>query len=104
MRERNYKGFLIFDIDNNGDNYESFQKAVKLFREKYDIREIKYYSGFFDDAEFHFIIENINLKIDYSGFMGTELKAIENITLFDLQKVRQWAEEIYKAIHMENPR
>ena len=99
MRERTYKGFLILDLDNDGDNYTSFEKAVEKIRSLPTFNEQKYYSGFFDDALLWFNCDGIDIKLEYSGFMGTELKVDENLDRIKLQKVRQWAEQIYKAIH-----
>lgn len=99
MRERTYKGFLIFDIDSNGDNYTSFEKAVDIIRSLSVFNEQKYYSGFFDDALLWFNYDGIDIKLGYSGFMGTELKVDESLDNKKLQKVRQLSERIYKAIH-----
>jgi hypothetical protein len=99
MKERIYKGFLILDIDTDGDNYTSFEKAVEIIRGLPVFNEQKYYSGFFDDALLWCNCDGIDIKLEYSGFMGTELKVAENLDDIRLQKVRQWAEDIYKAIH-----
>jgi hypothetical protein len=99
MRERIYKGFLIFDLDNDGDNYCSFEKAVKIIRRLPVYNEQKYYSGFFDDALLWCNCDGIDIKLEYSGFMGTELKVDGNLDNNKLSKVRQLAVEIYKEIH-----
>jgi hypothetical protein len=99
MRERFYKGFLVLDLDTNGDNYTSFEKAVEIIRGLPVFKEQKYYSGFFDDALLLCNCDEIDIKLEYSGFMGTELKVSESLSESDLYKVRQWAEEIYKVIH-----
>ena len=99
MRERIYNGLLIFDIDDNGDNYTSFETAVEKIRELSVFNEQKYYSGFFDDALLWGDCDGIDIKLEFSGFMGTELKVSEKLSESDLQKVRQWAEQIYNFIH-----
>jgi uncharacterized lipoprotein NlpE involved in copper resistance len=98
MRERIYNGLLIFDIDANGDNYTSFETAVEKIRELSVFNEQKYYSGFFDDALLWGECDGIDIKLEFSGFMGTELKVSEKLIESDLSKVRHWAEEIYKAV------
>ncbi len=99
MRERIYNGLLILDIDANGDNYTSFETAVEKIRELSVFNEQKYYSGFFDDALLWGEFDGIDIKLEFSGFMGTELKVSEKLMESDLSKVRQLAKEIHKAIH-----
>ncbi len=97
IKERNHDGFVIFDIDSNGDNYESFKMSVEYFKMK-AISKSKYYGGF-DTERFYFEHLNIPCEITYTGFFGTELRVKEQLSEPDLQKVRHWSEEIYKAVH-----
>ena len=78
MRERTYKGFLIFDIDSNGDNYTSFEKAVDIIRSLSVFNEQKYYSGFFDDALLWFNYDGIDIKLGIS-FHGNLIQNSTNI-------------------------
>jgi hypothetical protein len=99
MKERVFENNLIFELDSNGDNYESFKKAVEIIRSLPGFREQKYHLGFFDDALLCCNCDGVDVKLEYSGFMGTELKVADNTIESDLYKVRQWALEIYNFIH-----
>jgi hypothetical protein len=99
IKERVFEGVIIFDIDSNGDNYESFKKSIEYLKSKKEITNSKY-SGGFDTEHFSFEYLNIICKLTYSGFFGTELRVDkELLTESDLPKVRQWALEIYNFIH-----
>jgi len=99
MKERVYKGNLIFEIESDGDKYDLFEKAVAVCRSITNLNEIKYYTGFFDDASFWFIYENIDARLEYSGFMGTELKVSEDIDKKELEIIRQLATRIYEEVN-----
>lgn len=57
IKERIHDGFVILDIDSNGDNYESFKKSVEYFKMKVILKS-KYYGGF-DTERFYFEYLNI---------------------------------------------
>lgn len=99
MRERIFKKEIIIDLDNNGDNYDSFEKCVSYIKENIEITELDYYSGFFDDAHFHFKHINKEFKITFSGFMGTELKISESTSEITREKFRQIAKDLISHIN-----
>jgi hypothetical protein len=97
IKERIYDGFKIFDIDSNGDNYESFKIGMRFFEEK-GVLNSKYRGGF-DTERFYFEYFDISSELTYSGFLGTELRISMKYSESDISRVRQWAEEIYNFIH-----
>ena len=99
MRNYIYNGRLVFNLDDNGDNHLSFHKAVEFLKSKENISILKYYAGGWDVSYMNYKLERIELELLFRDFGGTELSTDENLCLEDLQKVRQWAEEIYNAIH-----
>ena len=96
IKERIFQGYMIFDIDSNGDNYKAFKSSCEYF-EKKDIVNPKYRGGF-DTERMNFEYLGIACELTYSGFFGTELKVDENLQYSELAKVRQWVEEIYNYI------
>lgn len=99
MRERFYKGRLIIDIDSNGDNFSSFEKEVEVIRRLPLFKEEKYSLGFFDEATLWGNCDGIDFKLEFSGFLGTELIVDENLKESELIKIRQLAKKIYSYIH-----
>lgn len=74
MRERVFEDRFIIDVDNNGDNYESFTRSVEFIRQEFNISEVEFKESFFDDAHFHFYLNQVLIKLTFSGFMGTEIE------------------------------
>jgi len=99
MRERVFKNELIIDLDNNGDNYDSFEKCVSYIKENIEIIELDYYSGFFDDAHFCFKHTNEEFKVTFSGFMGTELRMSESSAEVGREKFRQIAKDLISNLN-----
>jgi len=98
IKERFFENAVIFDLDSNGDNYNSFKKSIEYVK-KQDISNVKYNGGF-DTEWFYFEYINIPTKITYSGFFGTELRIEkELLSESDLSKVRKLALDIYNFIH-----
>jgi hypothetical protein len=94
-----FNGQLIFVIDDDSDRFESFKTAEEYFRNKNGLKIIEYYGGGWNTSYFKFEIENIYLELIYMDFGGTELKANDNISCEESDKVLQWVGEIYKAVH-----
>lgn len=82
MKQRIYKGECIFEIDPNGDNYESFNKVVEYLI-RLNVHVVDYYPGFFDFSYFKFEYLGIIFNLEYSGFSGTELKMSDTIEIND---------------------
>lgn len=97
IKERIFKGLRIFSIDSNGDNYMSFKLSCEYFQNK-DILNPNYQGGF-DTERFKFTYLKISCELVYSGFFGTELRVNKDLSMSDLSKVRQWAEDIFNFIH-----
>jgi len=95
----NYNGRLVFNIDDNSDNFESFSIAVEFLKRNENINIIKYYAGGWDVSCLNFIIDGIELELLFRDLGGTELSVNENTTKSNLSKIRQRAEEIYKEVH-----
>jgi hypothetical protein len=43
MRSYTYDKRIIFNIDDNSDNFDSFQKSVEYIKQNFDIEITKYY-------------------------------------------------------------
>lgn len=102
MREyfSTYSKEQVFILDEDGDNYSSFDKALEFINKSTLDAEPKIKHDFIDGGNGAFIRDGINIKISCSNWDGTELRVNKALlTESDLQKVRQWAEEIYDYIH-----
>lgn len=99
MRSYKYDKRIIFNIDDNGDNFESFNSSVDFIKQNFVVDIIKYYPGGWDTSYFYFRIDGIELKLIFRDFGGTELNVSENLSESDLSKVRQLAIDIYNFIH-----
>ena len=102
MREyfSTYSKEQVFILDENGDNYSSFDKAIEFIKKNTPDSKQNIKHDFLDGGRGFFINDGIKIKISCSNWDGTELRVDkELITESDLQKVRQCAEEIYKYIH-----
>lgn len=102
MREyfSTYSKEQVFILDEDGDNYSSFDKAIEFINKiTFDSqRRIKH--DFIDGGNGVFIKDGITIKIYCSNWDGTELRVDkESLSETDLSKVRQWALEIYYFIH-----
>jgi len=96
IKERNFEGFRIYDIDSNGDNYQSFKMSIEYLSSKEIVNSN--YSGGFDSERLNFQYLGITFELTYSGFFGTELKVSDSLSDSEFSKVRQLAEEIYNQI------
>ena len=94
----NHNNELTIILDGDGDNYESFEKSVSFIRSNYSVEEKKYYSGFFDDALFHFEYQSTFIKVIFSGFMGTEIHVSNNDTDMGKDILREIASNILNFI------
>lgn len=99
MTGYNYNGRLVFNIDDDSDNFESFSIAVEFLKSNKNISITKYYAGGWDVSYLNFIIDGIELELLFRDFGGTELSVKDNISESEKSKVRQWAEEIYSVVH-----
>lgn len=94
----------VFILDEDGDNYSSFDKAIEAIKNITLPSEQNFKHDFIDGGNGYFVKEGIRLKITCSNWDGTELRVDKDaLTDLELSKVRQWAEEIYKEIHKNEP-
>jgi hypothetical protein len=101
MNERIFEGQLFFEIDGDGDHFNSFETCRKQIAESPDVKLIEYRPGFFDDSCLTFLYKEITLKLEYSGFMGTELKCDASLQPDKLSVVRDFAGELYKNVALD---
>ncbi|MBN9293979.1 MAG: hypothetical protein J0G96_08370 [Flavobacteriia bacterium] len=95
-----YSKEQVFILDEDGDNYSSFDKAIEFINENTLESERSIKHDFIDGGSGFFIKDGITIKISCSNWDGTELRVdTELLTEADLQKIRQWAKEIYDYIH-----
>lgn len=97
MKEYNHENKLVFVIDEDGDSFESFQKSSNTIREIINPDESDFKNGYWDESNGYFIKDGITVYLEYSNWTGTVLRVDEST--IDLQKVRNWAEQIYKSVH-----
>jgi hypothetical protein len=98
MKSRTWENDLIFDIDSDGDNYTSFKTARTYILNKPGITDIRDRPGFFDDALLGFSYSGIAFRLEYSGFMGTELKCAAKLSKEETEKAMKFALEIEAVI------
>lgn len=89
----------VFILDEDGDNYSSFDKAIDIIKKNIHPLKKNIKHDFFDGGSGFFIKDDIKVKIICSNWDGTELRVNEYINKEDLDKVRKWAREIYNEIH-----
>lgn len=95
-----YSKEQVFVLDDDGDNYSSFDLAIKAIKENIMSSSQNIKHDFLDGGSGYFVKDGITVKISCSNWDGTELRVEgEILTELELQKVRQWALEIYNAIH-----
>ena len=99
MKEYIFENKISFLIDEDGDSFESFHKSLQFVQLKIKPEEYQFQNPFWNGSNGYFIKDNITVYLEYSNWTGTVLRVDENLGDIDLQKVRQWAEEIYKAVH-----
>lgn len=87
-----YNGRVIFNIDSNGDNFESFKTAVGWVREQNaDIKDT--YLGGWDTSFIKFKLCGIEVEIWFRDFGGTELSVQDSFNL-DLDIIFGWVQSI----------
>lgn len=90
----------VFVLDEDGDNYMSFDKAIEAIKKMTRPSEQNFKHDFLDGGVGFFIKEGVRMKIACSNWDGTELRVYKDeLSEVDLSKVRQWDKEIYKDIH-----
>ena len=99
MKEYIHENNLCLLLDEDGDSFESFQKSVDFIESKInpEVKEFKF--GYWDESSGHFIKDKITVCLEYSNWTGTVIRVSEDYSELELQKVRQWALEIYNLIH-----
>jgi hypothetical protein len=97
MKEYIYENKLSFLIDEDGDSFESFQLALVFIQSYIKPSAYEFQNPYWNGSKGYFIKDGITVYLEYSNWTGTVLRVDENVN--DLQKVRQWADEIYKAAH-----
>ncbi|MDR2992793.1 MAG: hypothetical protein LBV11_03010 [Bacillus cereus] len=95
----NFDGKKIFEINNNADKPESFDRVVQYFKDKKQINVFEYKPPFWNTGIFKFEIENINVNLIFRDFGGLELEVKEDLNENELKKVYQWVDEIYNMEH-----
>lgn len=102
MREyfSTYSKEQVYILDQDGDNYSSFEKAIEFIEKNTSDSERNIKHDFIDGGIGFFIKDGITIKILCSNWDGTELRVDkELLSESDLNKVRKWAEEIYNYVH-----
>lgn len=101
-----YSKEQVFILDEDGDNYKSFEIAIEVIKELIVPSEHNFKQDFLDAGNGFFIKDRIKVKIACSNWDGTELRVDKDqLSEFDMSKVRQWAEQIYEAVHKkQSPR
>lgn len=90
---------LAIVLDSNGDNLYLFDKVFSFINEKMNPTECKYQPAFFDGGSGYFIKDGIKVKIICSNWLGIEVRLPESSLPDEIEKVREWAQEIYKGMH-----
>ncbi|RRJ86690.1 hypothetical protein EG240_15895 [Paenimyroides tangerinum] len=102
MREyySTYSKELVFILDEDGDNYSSFDKAIEYIDKNTHNTSRDFKHDFIDGGNGFFIIDGITIKISCTNWDGTELRIEKDLlSESDLFKVRKLALEIYNFIH-----
>jgi hypothetical protein len=94
-----FDGKKIFEINDNTDDTESFDRVVQYFRDKKQINIFEYNPPFWNTGIFNFEIENINVKLIFRDFGGLELEVREDLNGSDLKKIYHWINEIWNLEH-----
>lgn len=95
-----YSNEQVFILDEDGDNYISFEKAIDAIKKIMQSSENNFKHDFLDGGNGFFIKDGVKVKITCSNWDGTELRVnINSLSDSELSKVRQWAEEIYNEMH-----
>lgn len=98
---RNYKldNRIVFNIDDNGDNFDSFQKSVDFIKQIFKPKISEYYPGGWDTSYLYFSIDGIEIKLIFRDFGGTDLSISEDCSESEIFKVSQWAYQIYQEVN-----
>jgi len=100
MRNYSFNERLIFNIDDNSDNFDSFEKSVKYIKANLNIEITKYYAGGWDISYLYFKNEGIDFELLYRDFGGTELSVNEDLSKPEILKAHQIANDIYNAVNI----
>jgi len=96
MKEYIYEDKLTFVIDEDGDSFEIFQKAMEIINNLIIPFKSEFKNGYWDESKGYFLKDNITVYLEYSNWTGTVLRVSSQLAEEEIQKVRQWAEEIYR--------
>src|ERR1041385_3752696 len=83
-------GFLIFNLDLDNDDTQSFEFCVNYIKENFQVEIIEYLPPIWNDGKFRFILGTIHLELIWTEFGGTtELRISEKIKSDQLLQVMQ---------------
>ena len=106
MREyfSTYSKEQVFILDEDGNNYSSFDKAIEFINKNTLDSEPRIKHDFIDGGTLVFIKDGITIKISCSNWNGTELRVHkESFTESELSKIRQLTEDIYNFMNNSFP-
>lgn len=99
MKKYNYENKTSFLIDEDGDSFDSFQKSLLFIQLEIKPDDYQFKSPFWNGSNGYFIKDGIKVLLEYSNWTGTVLRVDEHLSKEKLEKVCQWAEDIYKVVH-----
>lgn len=99
MRNYIYNKRLVFNIDENSDNFDSFKKSVAYIKQYLNVEITKYYAGGWNVSYLYFKDEGIEFELLYRDFGGTELSVNENLPTNEILKAHKLANDIYNIVH-----
>ncbi|GHT25317.1 hypothetical protein AGMMS4957_19960 [Bacteroidia bacterium] len=90
---------IVFPIDSNTKDTQSFVFAVQYFKNIPDIKIIDSYITIWDTNYFKFEIWKIYMELYFvDAFLGTYLIIDANSSESEISKVAKWCEDICKII------
>lgn len=101
MHSYKFEGRIFFNIDLDADNFNSFNNAVNYIKNNTNSKIIDYYPGGWNTSYMIFIYENIEFKLVYMDFGGTELSVNDDASDETLLIVQKLANKIYDAVNNE---
>jgi hypothetical protein len=90
---------IIFTIDDNSDHFEKFSILVEYIRNHKKINELSYIPLVWNQAHFHFTLNNILFRLDFNDVLGTDIKLDKDISKQQLKEAKLFIKELYHIVN-----